>query len=126
MKIPATIVVYSGQEQDEVLENLFGSYPDPDYPAMRHHKKIHEFDGGEIEYKRGYIRDTVGAAQDTFIVIDIVRDTAIAIIGAYLYDKLCNFKKAKLLVNGKDINIIKEEIQKAIKEEFDKMKQDSS
>lgn len=122
MEIPVTIIVYSGQDQQQVIADVFGYYTKPEEPDLLYPNVTHEFDGGKIKYKNSYAREAIGLPQDTNIIIEITKDIAVGIISTYIYDKLSKQKNAKIRFGKKEINIIKDEIHKAIKEEFDKQK----
>lgn len=104
MEIEAKITVFSGQDQQILLENLFGSYPDSKYPEIRHYNKTHDFDVGKIKYVGGYIRETVGAPQDTFIKIEILKNSSIPVISQYILENI-QFSKVAMTIANVSVNL---------------------
>lgn len=124
MEIPITVIVYSGQEQHKATEMLFGHYSDPENPNISHPNRTHELDGGTIKLKNFVAREAMNVPQDINIILDIVKDIGVGLISAYIYDKLSSIQKAKVRIGKKEIDVIKDEIHKAIKEEFEKQKEE--
>lgn len=114
MEILVTIITFSGEDQRKVTEELFGYYPDPENRDLLCPYKIQARNGVIIKAKGGYDRETIGAPQDTYILLDIAKDIGVGIVSAFLYDRLKNISKVKIKIGNKEVDIIKEEIEKAI------------
>jgi len=123
MKIVGVISVIGFEEEQKIDQSLFGKFTLNEKPyrfSLGTEVKIRK---GVIIRKTGYyIRETKGSFQHLGILIDIKKNGDIGITGNYLYNLLKNNPDSKLQIGTKQVPISKDEISKAVREEFSKLK----
>lgn len=119
--------IVSSRDYRQLEDDLFGKEPiDTKEGTYRIKTRVKLHEHAELKmYPLQYRTASADSPQSIQFLIEIGKDIAIGIAGAYIYDKLRNYKDAKLRIGEKlDVAIIKDEIIKAIREEFERLKND--